>query len=1337
MSKTTAVPRHAPLGAARLLLVLLVSTGVALALAPPALAARGHEYGYSFGENVNKTAITEGRSASERNVCPAPGHPADVCQNGESGSGPGQLNNPAGLAVNETSDVLYVADRGNKRIDRFDPKTGAFLGSFDGGATFEPEPGVTQPTTEAGHGGGPDEEPSGKFVEPIESLAVDNTCYRHSPRLTGAACEAFDPSNGDVYVVENGKGGHRLVDKFSSTGAYVGQITEKTIGASSPNFLFFAVTVNQLGEVLATALDGGTFGENHIERFTNEVANKLIESRIIYVATSFSSPPYFIAGLALGPGEDFYAANTIRGGSGVSEFTFGEDPYFFGSAKIGLVLVEEFSHPVPETAPPTLGLAVEPSTEDVYVDNGTEWVRYSSADKQLEALSVPGYGAGLAVGPVVNGGDTVYVADDVANDIRVFLPEGPSRPTVQPGSESITDVTASSVSFSAEINPRSEQGEAATSYRFEYGPCETAATCSSSPYTQSSPVPAGVLAASYEPDVITTHPQDLTAHTVYHMRVVANNSYGESVGEELVFTTQGTGAPMLPDGREWELVSSPDKFGATIEAIGGSGVIQAAANGDAISYVANAPTEAEPSGFAQLVQILSRRGVSSWQSQDIATPHETMTGYNLSTESEYDFFSEDLSRAVVRPFGPFTQLTSPQASEQTPYLRNDFSAEDPSQPCTSSCYRPLVSGCPVAGEPCPAPVRDAADVPEGTKIDGSNNEVPTFLGASPDASHIVLSARAPLTEGAPEEGYAGSDSLYEWTGGKLSLVSMLPDNISAAPITRPELGFVGEGISTKIFRHAISSDGSRVVWSADELGTTKLHLTGNRHLYLRDSVTEQTVQLDKPEVACVVKGGCKSTAYPIFQTASADDSRIFFTDNQPLTARSGTSDLYECLVEEVGGELSTCELSDLTIPGVAEAGPGALGLVAGASEDGLAVYFTSNDKLSSEPDAQGEVAVAGDCSGNSGSGVNEFVAAAEQCNLYERVDGQTRLVAVLSGADFPDWAMTRAGLTGLTDSVSPNGRYLAFMSRRSLTGYDSRDAVSDRPDEEVFLYDSAANDGHGRLVCASCNPTGGRPRGVPYKQIGGEGGIAGGPNVWPVSAGIAANVPGWVSFNYANDFVAHQPRYLSDSGRLFFNSADALQPQDTNGTEDVYEYEPPSVGDCTTEAVTYALASGGCVDLISSGTGKGESAFLDASETGNDVFFLTSQRLRPEPDLDSSVDVYDAHVCSTSSPCLPAPPPPPPACEGDSCQSPLAAPDDPTPGSLTFQGPGNPILPPPATAVKTKSVGLSRAQELKRALKACKAEKNSRRRQTCETQAHKKYRSAGKATKSTQRGRRK
>ena len=158
-------------------------------------------------------------------------------------------------------------------------------------------------------------------------------------------------------------------------------------------------------------------------------------------------------------------------------------------------------------------------------------------------------------------------------------------------------------------------------------------------------------------------------------------------------------------------------------------------------------------------------------------------------------------------------------------------------------------------------------------------------------------------------------------------------------------------------------------------------------------------------------------------------------------------------------------------------------------------------------------------------------------------------------------------------------------------------------------------------MCASCDPTGARPAGVEYAKV--EGKLVGGSGVWPQAMGLAANIPGWTP--YFLETALYQSRYLSDSGRLFFNSNDGLVSQDVNGNWDVYQYEPPGVGGCTTVSVTFSERSVGCVGLISSGSSPDESAFLDASETGGDVFFLTKASLVSQ-DLDTSLDVYDAHA---------------------------------------------------------------------------------------------------------------
>src|SRR4029077_12952516 len=95
----------------------------------------------------------------------------------------------------------------------------------------------------------------------------------------------------------------------------------------------------------------------------------------------------------------------------------------------------------------------------------------------------------------------------------------------------------------------------------------------------------------------------------------------------------------------------------------------------------------------------------------------------------------------------------------------------------------------------------------------------------------------------------------------------------------------------------------------------------------------------------------------------------------------------------------------------------------------------------------------------------------------------------------------------------------------------------------------------------------------------------------------------------------------SDGGRVFFESSVALLPRDTNGVQDVYEWEQQGVGSCQGSSESFSAASGGCLYLISSGRSPEASFFADASANGNDVFFFTDQPLVGQ-DQDGAVDVY-------------------------------------------------------------------------------------------------------------------
>lgn len=803
--------------------------------------------------------------------------------------------------------------------------------------------------------------------------------------------------------------------------------------------------------------------------------------------------------------------------------------------------------------------------------------------------------------------------------------------------ESALDVAGTSATLQATIDPEGSE----TIYRFEYGPTEA--------YGSSVPVPDGLVGSGLSGVTVSAHVQGLAPGTIYHYRVVAVvASRGESVtAGDANFTTQQLGGELsLLDGRQWQLVSPPNKHGAKIMPIDEVGVIQAADDGHAITYLANAPTELEPQGLSNEVQVFSTRASGGWSSQDIATPHNAATGLSIGQGNEYRSFSSDLSLALVEPQGPFTPLST-EATERTPYIRDDAACS--ASPAT--CYTPLVT---------------AGNVAPGAKFGGNGGRITgeaKFEGGTSDFTHIVLRSEVGLTSTPGDEG-----GLYEWADGQIRLVSVLPESEGGTPQGIVSLGHASVGEDK---RNAISSDGSRIFWTTIYGGD----------LYMRDMVRNETIRIGSGEAA--------------FQIASVDGSRVFFS------TESGTV-LEECDIVEVGGKL-TCEPTQLA--------SGLLGAVLGVSEDGSYVYFVSNSQL-----APG--AVAGACT--------NLVGSTALCNLYVERNRRgvwegPRLIGVLSAADSPDWKGSGAdALTDLTARVTGNGHWLAFMSQRSLTGYDTHDAASSQPDEEVYLYDGVSE----RLACASCNPTGDRPSGSAYQDVyQNQGLLGGGDRVWSSGTWIAANIPGWTPYALAR--ALYQSRYLSDSGRLFFNSGDALTPQDVNGTWDVYEYEPPGVGGCTAAAPTFDSRSDGCVGLVSSGGSAEQSAFMDASESGDDVFFLTTSHLSAE-DFDTSLDIYDAHVCSASVPCASAPVSPPPCSTGDSCK---AAPS-PQPGvfgapsSATFAGIGNVAEASERAAPRS----LSRAQRLKRALKACRRKKDRRRRAACERRARRQYR-ANKATR--------
>ena len=179
-----------------------------------------------------------------------------------------------------------------------------------------------------------------------------------------------------------------------------------------------------------------------------------------------------------------------------------------------------------------------------------------------------------------------------------------------------------------------------------------------------------------------------------------------------------------------------------------------------------------------------------------------------------------------------------------------------------------------------------------------------------------------------------------------------------------------------------------------------------------------------------------------FRAASTDGSVAIYT-----SGKAGGEDLYEARAQEAAGRLevaATTRLAHQTIG------------VMGVSQDASHVYFASREAIAgSGKDTLGEEAEAGDA------------------NLYLWHEGDYAFVGVLSDRDAISALPSPIGAAPFANLARIEGSHAAFLSSAPLTGYDNADAATGEPDTEVFLYDAAAN----RLVCASCNPSGGRPAG--------------------------------------------------------------------------------------------------------------------------------------------------------------------------------------------------------------------------------------------------------------------
>lgn len=875
-------------------------------------------------------------------------------------------------------------------------------------------------------------------------------------------------------------------------------------------------------------------------------------------------------------------------------------------------------------------------------------------------------------------GHDVFFGNATPSFLRAYGPppdpsiEGCEQPGVAPeiAAQYAASVGTDSAAVEAQINPFFWQD---ATYYVEYGTADCAAN----------PCKRTLFPGAPLTDELTDEPvrgramlSGLEPGATYHFRfVVKSGGGGPVLGPDETFTTyrapEAISCPnqalrsgpsaALPDCRAYEMVSPVDKGGGDADAYlyegfdastKFAGLDRSTPAGSQLTFTAST-SFAEPEGSPAFPQYMASRGAGGWQTSSIDPPIEGGSANGAATAaSQFKAFSEDLCAGWLIPEGSNPLTVEPLFGFRNVYRRANCGA--------SPAFTWLESsGAPP--EPCVDPeCSDPYLFPDlqGTSADGRcaafrvNDALPTLPGEAPTAP-----------KGVPSSGTAARTAwqLYVWcedTGARLA--SVLPggapfaggDSSAGTPTTA--IGFSnGEGHVDTVER-ALSADGSLLYW------TTWMN-NAPGVLYLR-------INADRPQstTGCEAAKACTLQASPTgsearFWTASADGTRAIFSSKVVGFDASSISE-YTYDPETAKGKATLIAGDSLG--------------VAGASEDATRTYLASEEVCGSDPNSEGDEAVEGE--------PNLYLheagesCAAEELEFVGTLAGED--VSTNAGESFP--SPLTANPRYHTARATPDGSHLVFVSAARLTDYDNADASSAQADREVYLYGAEEEE----LRCVSCNPTGARPTGADLRKLALKGGQ-------PFPLWTAAWIPGYQHQLYGR-------RLLSEDGsRVYFNSIDSLALRDTNGAQDVYQWEAAGVGTCRAPSggdpgsATYSEQNGGCVDLISSGKDARDAEFVEASASGDDIFIRTEESLNSEDP--GSVDIYDARVeggfASSGSGQT--------ACEGEGCQSVPPPPPYTAPSSLLFQGPGNqpPLGEDCAAPGRRAAALLKRAKGLRRA----------------------------------------
>lgn len=1159
----------------------------------------------------------------------------------------GALNNPQGVAVDQSDGSVYVTDQGNRRVQKF-TATGGFVWAagwdvLTGGVTtFETCTVAASCKVAASNGAD-----AGRFTTAQGNITVD-------------------PVTHGVVVADPG---NRRIQRFSSAGAFVSTTGWDVVPAGQPGDVGVALetcpaasasiaspVACRAGQTTAPGNSDGQFGSGGASRVatTTTGATYVLDNVRIQrfdpgdlAATPFNSPALFgtpaPTNLALASSQSaadgIYAYKQTTGGTEQRVLRLDTAGSVVDTAGDG------------GTLPAANGLAIDQINGNIYLPVGTTnatsqvlilgeapssqatiepvdavAAHTATVHGVLPASALPltynfeyrledgSWQATPSVTAAPSASTTPVSAsltDLLANthyEVRLLVrkafnpPAAPSDTatlTTQPAPPDVTapstdhiDVGATSVVVHGDIAPNYSP----TTYRFEYGP--------TTDYGAQTPAVDAPVPGGGSPTHVTRQIDGLVAGTTYHLRLVAVNDAGTNASADVAFTVPAT---PRASGRAFELVTPADAQPYTVSTW--------FINGRNAGFAARRRISTPDGSSAAFV--LEVNGTLPGMANDGDGPDPVIAKRTVGPDAGWTWSAPLGDLTGARSGIGIVLLADLAADGQAALL--DVTHQD-----NKRAVSPVD---PVSGQPLDQTTggsslyRVGADggVDYVTGKYGPDGPVPRtdgqaveYIGGSSDLTTTYFVTAGGLLPGVPD----GGQKLYRHDASGTYLVNRKYDgvagsfSISAVEPSRPG---------------SVSADGETVTFTGP--GNAAVANSANNNLVAGDTNTVSDVYQVRDEAVTWISnteyGGAPQTpAARTFEGASDTGDRVLLSTAERIAGNGVDSgdldsaiDIYAYdAASPAGQRLSLVSAAD---PSCALAAPDPCTPNAAST---VVTTLSTAKYVTNSADGRRVFFITGDV-------LNPVDTDAQQ-SLYARdvVAGTTTYIAPAGGGASTAANGTDAG-TSTNRSlvavpaksrpirVSADGAVAAFLLATDVTLAADRGGADTDSVRDLYVW--RAGDGL-RRVRQGAEPD------VNTPQV---------PSLGCITPDVLNGV--------TNRAVAPACRGISDGPdgvTVYTQTEDRLTPDDSNDVTDVYAYHTAT----------------GELELVSPGDTAERSEYYDNDEDGTTVSIATAATLDPTRDTDGGYsDVYAARIGGGFPP-LEAPP----VCDPlvDACASPPAAP---------------------------------------------------------------------------------